>query len=429
MTMSLKTSDKVRELQRKLYLKSKKGKDFRFYSLYDKLYRRDILNEAWKRVKANKGAAGIDGETIEEVKGRESEFLSEIQAELKEKTYKAKAVKRVWIPKRNGELRPLGIPTLKDRVVQMAAKIIIEPIFEAGFEACSYGFRPKRNAHQAVGEIKKYLNWGLVNVVDADIKDFFGTLNHRKLMEKISKRIMNKNILKLIKQWLESGLMEEGRIRRNTTGTPQGGVISPLLANIYLSELDKYWREKGYNDRDGMNAHIVRYADDLVILTNKGINKPMLVLEKKIQELGLSLNPEKTRVLTAEAGDFDFLGFNFRKIWNKEKTKKFPLMMPSHRAEMSIKAKIRDITKIRPVKVSEVVQEINPILRGWVNYFRVGNSNKSFNKIRHYTVKKIRRFIRKNQGRVGYGWTDISSSFLYGDLGLFYDYKVQRLPS
>jgi group II intron reverse transcriptase/maturase len=311
----------------------------------------------------------------------------------------------------------------------MAVKIVVEPIFEAGFAECSYGFRPRRNAHQAVGEVKKYLNWGLVNVIDADINDFFGKLNHKKLMEMISGRIMDKNILKLIKQWLESGIMEEGNIRKTTTGTPQGGVISPLLANVYLNELDRYWKKKGYSNRDGMNTHIVRYADDLVIFTNKGLEKPMLALKEKLQELGLNLNPEKTRTLSADNGNFDFLGFNFKQTWNRDKTKKFPLMRPSHRAEISVKAKIRDITKVRPVKVSEIVREINPVLRGWVNYFRVGNSRNSFSKIRHYTVKKIRRFIRKKQGRHGYGWNDLPNSFLYGDLGLFYDYNVQRLPS
>ena len=426
---NLTTSENVRELQRKLYLKSKKENNFRFYSLYDKVHRRDVLNEAWKRVRANKGTPGIDGETIAELKGRETEFLDEIQGELIAKSYKAEAVKRVWIPKRNGKLRPLGIPTVKDRVIQMAVKIVVEPIFEAGFAECSYGFRPRRNAHQAVGEVKKYLNWGLVNVIDADINDFFGKLNHKKLMEMISGRIMDKNILKLIKQWLESGIMEEGNIRKTTTGTPQGGVISPLLANVYLNELDRYWKKKGYSNRDGMNTHIVRYADDLVIFTNKGLEKPMLALKEKLQELGLNLKPEKTRTLSADNGNFDFLGFNFKQTWNRDKTKKFPLMRPSHRAEISVKAKIRDITKVRPVKVSEIVREINPVLRGWVNYFRVGNSRNSFSKIRHYTVKKIRRFIRKKQGRHGYGWNDLPNSFLYGDLGLFYDYNVQRLPS
>lgn len=429
MNDNLTTPESVRNLQRKLYLKSKKEKSFRFYLLYDKTYREDVLREAWRRVKASKGTSGIDGETIERIEGEGvSEFLQEVQRELKAKTYRPKAVKRVWIPKRNGSRRPLGIPTVKDRVVQMAVKIVIEPIFEADFEDSSYGFRPKKNAHQATGEVKKYLNWGLVNVVDADIDNFFNNIPHKKLMELVSKRIVDKWILKLIKMWLKSGVMEEGNIKRNDTGTPQGGVISPLLANIYLNELDKHWEAMKCNSRRGWNVHMVRYADDLMIFTNRGLKKPLEELKKKLQEMGLNLNLKKTRILSADRGSFDFLGFNFRKIWNREKTKKFPLMIPSHRAIMNVKAKIREITKIRPVKVTQVIQEINPVLRGWMNYFRVGNSAEIFHKIQYYTVRKVRRFNRKKQGKTGYGWKKLPNSFLYGTLGLYYDQRVRLTP-
>lgn len=429
MTNNLITPESVRTLQRKLYLKSKKEKGFRFYSLYDKTYREDVLREAWHRVKANRGTSGIDGETIEKIEEEGvNRFLQDIRNELKAKTYRPEVVRRVWIPKSDGSRRPLGIPTVKDRVVQMAVKIVIEPIFEADFKDNSYGFRPKRSAHQATEEVKKYLNWGLVNVVDADIDSFFNNISHKKLMALVSKRIVDKWILKLIKRWLKSGVMEEGNIKRDNTGTPQGGVISPLLANIYLNELDKHWEVMKCNSRWGWNAHMVRYADDLMIFTNKGLKKPLEELEKKLHEMGLKLNSKKTRLLSADKGSFDFLGFNFRKIWNRDKTKRFPLMIPSHRAVMSIKAKIGKITRIRPVKVSQVIQELNPVLRGWMNYFRIGNSAEIFHKIQYYTVRKVRRFSRKKQGKAGYGWKKVPNSFLYGILGLYYDQRVRLSP-
>ena len=425
---NLENPNKVQELQRKLYLKSKKEKNFKFYSLYDKVYRMDVLEVALKKIKANKGAPGIDGERIEDIKDEEK-YLVEIQEELKAEKYKAKAVKRVWIPKRNGKLRALGIPTVKDRVIQMAVKIIIEPIFEAEFQECSYGYRPNKSAHQAVGEIKKYLNWGLVNVADVDITDFFGTIEHEKLIKMIRRKIIDRKILRLIKNWLRSGILEEGEESKgNRTGTPQGGVISPLLANIYLNEVDRYWKESGNEERKKLNAQIIRYADDLVIMTNKGLGKPLKILEEKLEELGLKLSKEKTKVVSADRGDFDFLGFNFRMIWNKGKTKKFPLMVPSQRAVKEMIAKIREVTKISPVKIEEIVKNLNKILIGWRNYFRIGNSSRIFHKIQNNTVKKIRRYLRKKQGKCGYGWKEIPSKYLYGKLGLSYNQKVSWAP-
>lgn len=425
MKEKLKTPGRVRELQRKLYLKSKKEKSFRFYLLYDKVYRWDILNEAWRRVRKNQGAAGIDGETIEAIeKDGEERFLDNIKAELRGKTYKPTAVKRVWISKSNGKQRPLGIPTVKDRVVQMAVKIVIEPIFEADFEDCSYGFRPGRNAHQALAEVKKYLNWGMVGVVDADMKDFFNNIPHDKLMKAVARRIVDKWILKLIRMWLKSGVMEDGNIRNNTTGTPQGGVISPLLANIYLHELDTHWKKGGEAERKGMNARIVRYCDDVMIFTSGDVRKALAELEMKLRELELPLNYEKTRTLIATQEDFDYLGFNIRKVWNRGRTKMFPLVIPSRKAVSSIKARIRDMTVRHPNKLGEVVKNLNRAIQGWENYFRVGNSRKIFDKIRYYTMIKVRRFIRKKQGMSGYGWKEITSKYLYGNLGLLYNYRV-----
>lgn len=427
MKIELLTPNSVRELQRKLYLKSKAEKEYRFYSLYDKVCRLDVLVEAWKQVRANKGACGVDDETIEmiEVTGVES-FVKQLQKELVRKTYQPQAVKRVWIPKANGSQRPLGIPTVKDRVVQTAVKIIIEPIFEADFQDCSYGFRPKRSAHQAIKEVRKFLNWGLVNVIDVDITDYFSNISHEKLEKLVAQRIVDKQILWLIKQWLKSGVLEDGKVRKQITGTPQGGVISPLLANIYLNVLDRKWQTKNYSERKGFNAHLIRYADDLLILTNKKTTEPMRILESELKQLGLELNNKKTRIISAEETNFNFLGFNFRKIWNRGRTKKWTLLIPSPKAQQVIRAKIREITQNRPVKVSDIVEKLNSVLRGWVNYFRIGNSSRIFNKIRGYTVMRIRKFIRRNQNRHGYGWKGIMGNFLYGTLGLYYDWRVVR---
>ena len=264
--MSLETPSRVQELQRKLYRKSKAEPDCRFYTLWDKVCRRDVLEEAWRRVKANKGACGIDGETIATVEAAGVEnFLSKLEGDLKTGAYRPMPVRRVWIPKASGGKRPLGIPAVRDRVAQMAVKMVLEPILEADFRGCSYGFRPKRGAHDAVREVVKFLNWGLVSVVDADIRDFFGQIPHDKLLRVVARRIADGRILSVLKAWLSSGVMEEGRMRAQTMGTPQGGVISPLLANVYLNELDAYLEKAGHADKRGWDAHLVRYADDVVI--------------------------------------------------------------------------------------------------------------------------------------------------------------------
>jgi len=423
--IGLPTPNKVRELQKKLYLKSKAEKEYCFYSLYDKVCRLNVLKEAWKQVSENKGDCGVDYETIEMIETRGVEnFLKQLQDELFNKVYQPQSVKRVWIPKADGSQRPLGIPTVKDRVVQSAVKIVIEPIFEADFQNCSYGFRPKRSTHQAVKEVVKFLNWGLVNVIDADISDFFNNISHRKLLKLVAKRITDGQILWLIKQWLECGVLEDGTIRKQITGTPQGGVISPLLANVYLNVLDSNWQMKKYSVRNGLDAHLIRYADDLLILTSKSATKPLCLLEGELKQLGLELNNQKTRIVSAEKNNFDFLGFNFGKVLNRKK-KKFTLVTPSAKAQKVIRTKIREITQTRPVKVSKVVEKLNPVLRGWANYFRIGNSTRTFNKIRNYAVLKVGRFMRKKQVRNRTSWEEIDSEFLYGKLGLFCDWHIK----
>lgn len=426
--MSLATPSCIQQLQRRLYRKSKAEPDFRFYTLWDKVCRMDVLKEAWRRVKANGGASGADRMTIQAVeKAGVDAFLAALQAELAAKTYRPMPVRRVWIPKRDGKMRPLGIPVVRDRVAQAAVKVVLEPILEADFRPCSYGFRPKRNAHQAVREIEKFLNWKLVRVVDADIRDFFGQIPQARLLRVIARKVADGQILRVLRQWLAAGVMEEGQVRAQTTGTPQGGVISPLLANAYLGELDKRWESEGYAARTGWNAHLVRYADDLVVLTDKDAAPPLEALRKSLAEMGLSLHPDKTRLVDADSGSFDFLGFNFRKVWNRERTKRFALVRPSRKAEQSIRDKVRKLTRYERTDTAEaVVQDINPVIRGWVNYFRIGHSSATFNKTRDYIVRKMMRYVRRKQLKRGYGWKKLTSDVLYGRWGLFYDYRVLR---
>lgn len=424
--MSLETLSGLRQLQRKLYHKSKAEPHYRFYALWDKVCRRDVLEESWRRVKVNKGSGGVDEQTIASVEmDGVGLFLDALAADLKAGTYRPMPVRRVWIPKADGRKRPLGIPAVRDRVVQAAVKIVIEPILEAGFHPCSYGFRPKRGAQDAVREVAKFLNWGLSRVVDADIRDFFGQIPHDKLMRVIAKRVADGQVLRVIKQWLDAGVMEEGRVRAESTGTPQGGVISPLLANAYLNELDAMWDREGYAARGGWNAQLVRYADDLVILTDKDPARPLAALEKALTGLGLELHPEKTRLAEADRESFDFLGFSFRKVAKPGRKNRVALFMPSRKAEASIRSKVRELTRYeRTVKLEAVIQEINPVIRGWVNYFKVGNSSASFRETRNYIVKKAMRYIRRKQLKRGYGWKTWTSDVLYGRYGLYDDYRL-----
>jgi group II intron reverse transcriptase/maturase len=427
--MSLETPDKVRDLQQALAGRSKFGGDGRFYSLYDKVYRMDVLWEAWRRVKANRGASGVDGQDIEAVEaGGVDSFLSDLAEELRTKRYRPAPLRRVWIPKSDGKKRPLGIPTVKDRVAQQAVRLVMEPIFEVRFSKSSYGFRPERGCQQAILRTRQLLNWGLVHVIEADVVDCFGSIPHRGLMKAVARRIADKSILRIIHLWLTCGVLEQGRWSPTSAGTPQGGVISPLLANIYLDALDRRWKRRQMSSRAGHNAHLVRYADDLVILTDKGTEEPFRVLSAMLKKLGLALHPGKTRILDARQDDFDFLGFNLRKMVHPRSGKWWTLLQPSHKAQLALQEKVRMLTSShRSAKVGEVVREVNPVVRGWVNYFRIGNSSRVFQKIRHFVGCRIRRYIRRRQNRHGYGWKAITSDFLYGALKLFYDYRVVNL--
>jgi group II intron reverse transcriptase/maturase len=322
----LNSKDSILDFQSRLFLQSKKDKNFRFSSLFDKVYSEPVIRAAWKHVRAKKGAAGVDRKSIGDIKKKQEDFIREIIRELKSGTYEPKPARRVWIPKRDGTSRPLGIPTVKDRVVQAAVKMVIEPIFEGLFMEHSYGFRPRRNCWLAVQEIRKYLDGGLVYMLETDIEDFFNRIPHKKLLDIVCSKIADPDIQMLISMWLKCGVRESYKLQKKCLGTPQGGVISPLLANIYLNELDKWWEESF--GLDG-NSQMIRYADDLVILSKSEPDKLKKTLKVMFGELGLTMKETKTRLLRADEGDFDFLGFNIRMIWDNGREHKMPLIMPS----------------------------------------------------------------------------------------------------
>ena len=381
--------DKSRQLQCKLYLAAKKDKQRRFHALYDRIFRLDILWRAWKEVKENKGSAGIDGVTFEMIEeyGVES-YLLDIQEDLMKGVYHPKPVKRVYIPKPDGKRRPLGIPVIRDRIVQQACKIVVEPVFEANFLECSYGFRPKRDAIQATKKVQKilYKNW---YVVDADIKGYFDNIDHEILMSLIKRRISDRRVLKLFRQWLKAGVIEDGKYSPTETGSPQGGVISPLMANIYLHVLDSYWN----NNKE--LGELVRYADDAVIIcySKKQAESAFQHLKLLMQRLKLTLHPVKTRIVDMNTGSFDFLGFTFQKFHNTRLNRKLPYMMPSKKALKKVKDSIREVTcrKSAYESLDHKVERLNPIIRGWRNYFANGNSYLRFKQLDEYLWMKLWR--------------------------------------
>jgi len=424
--LGLETPERIRELQRKLYRKAKQESGFRFYLLYDKVYRQDILDHAYRLVRVNKGAGGVDGGTFESLERREGgvkRYLEEIAEELRGKVYRPMPVRRVYIPKAGGGQRPLGIPTIKDRVVQMAVKIVIEPIFEADFQENSYGFRPKRDAHQAMDDISLHLRMGKFQVIDADISKYFDTIPHDKLLELVAKRIVDKNILKLIRMWLEAPVVEEGedgqkRYLGNDKGTPQGGVISPLLANMYLNVLDKVWKGKKLQER--MEARLIRYADDFVVLCKGNTGRLVQGIQNILGHLGLALNPEKTRVVDARQEGFDFLGFAVEVRRHPRTGKRFPLIRPSKKALRRIKAEIKNLTCRRTLSLPKevVVQKINEAVRGWVGYFRYGNCSRELSALKWFLDERMRIYLRRKHRKRSRGYKAYPHRYLHETLGL-----------
>jgi group II intron reverse transcriptase/maturase len=386
----------------------------------------DILSYAYQLVKSNKGAGGIDGitfESIEGMEGKQQRYLASIADELKNKTYKPMPVRRVYIPKFDGSKRPLGIPTVKDRVVQMAVKIVIEPIFEADFQENSYGFRPKKDAHQAVDDVSYHLRYGKFQVIDADISKYFDTIPHDKLLALVSKRIVDKNILRLIKLWLKAPVVEEDNDKKtykgNDKGTPQGGVISPLLANIYLNVLDTTWKMKKIEER--LEARLIRYADDFVVLCKGNTERILKGIKMVLGGLQLSLNEEKTRVVDARNESFNFLGFTIKVTGSPRTGKKFPLIVPSKKAMRHIKAEIKSLTCRKNLALPKevVVNKLNEIVRGWVNYFYYGHCSKDLLRLKRFLDERVRTYLRRKHRMKSRGYKAFSYRYLYEDLGLY----------
>jgi len=405
-----KCSKKLSELRQKLYRKAKREPKFRFYALYDRIYRKDVLAAGWDQVRRNKGAAGIDGVTIDQVVNSEEGsqgLVEELHEELRARTYRPQAVKRVYIPKPDGRERPLGIPCVRDRVVQMAALLILEPIFEADFQDCSYGFRPKRSAHQALAAIRAEIGSGRKAVYDADLKGYFDSIPHDKLMSALRMRVVDRSVLHLIRMWLEATVVDEregGPPRRSRKGTPQGGVISPLLANIYLHWFDTFFCGEG-GPAEWANARMVRYADDFVILA-RHLGKHLVEWVEHILEerMGLEINREKTRIvdLRQPGQSVDFLGYTFayhRSLYGDGK--RFLNVFPSKKAQKRERQRLREIMSYRRGfwPIPRMIEVLNHHLRGWSNYFSYGYPKKAMGDINWYLHNRLKRHLRRRSQR------------------------------
>jgi len=423
-----KASVGLQELRRKIYSKAKTEKHWKFWGLYCHISKKEVLEEAYRIAKANGGAPGIDGRSFEGIEAEGVEgFLEGIRQELLSRIYRPMSNRRVEIQKENGKVRILGIPTVKDRVVQGALKLILEPIFEADFRGCSYGYRPRRHAHQAIDRVTRGILQGLTRVVDVDLSGYFDNIRHHLLLEQVGRRVQDAEIMHLLRLILKAN---------GTKGVPQGGVISPLLSNLYLNGVDEMMerarevtRRKGY-----YNLDYIRSADDMVILVHGHPSEDRLFktvqrwLKEELDKLRVQMNLEKTReVNLREGGCFSFLGFDIRLNRNRE-GKTYVSKTPRMKKRKEIGRKVRAVLKVHHDKpLKEVIQAVNIVIRGWVNYFRIGNSNRTFCKVRDLIEKKVRRFVMKRKGLKGFGWKRWSRGEIYQKWGLYNDYSIRYL--
>jgi RNA-directed DNA polymerase len=426
--MATNEEERVQQLQRTLYRTAKQSKAVKFYSLYDKVWRNDVLWEAWKQVKANRGAPGVDSETIEGIvsRGEEEQMLGRLQEQLRGKNYRFDPVRRVDIPKPKGGTRPLGIATVRDRVVQTAMKLVLEPIFEADFHPCSYGYRPQRSAKMASVAIREDLYARAWGVVEIDFRSYFTTIPHDKLMILIKQRVVDGSMLRLIKQSLTVEVAYQGKMEPTAVGVPQGSPISPLYSNIYLNLLDQVWHKRSYPEKLGASLH--RYADDAILVCRKSAEQALEAFAAIASRMGLTINREKTRITKLTEG-FDFIGFQFVKRRSPRSGKWNIYIFPSKVAQRNIRRRIKYFTKRRaPMTPAEFVEQVNRTVRGWVNYFRHTNASQAFRGLQRFINTRFRRFLNfRSKGR-GFGWKKYPNAALYARGIIYIGSRVIEYP-